>query len=59
MKSFEYFETEEQADAFIKTLTWSGAEPEKIITEEYGENNEIVGVVWIVYYFPRQLNKEV
>lgn len=55
MQSFEIFTTEEKAKEFITKLIWEGAEPEIEYTEEYGENDEVLGMVYVVYYYPPKM----
>lgn len=55
MQSFEIFETEKEAKDFITKLTWEEAEPEIVFTEEYGENNEVLGMIYVVYYYPPKM----
>lgn len=55
MKSFEIFYTEEQAKDFIKELTWDGANPEMVETEEYDDDNGTSEKCFVVYYIPPKM----
>lgn len=55
MKSVEIFYNKQDAVDFMNALTYDGAEPEMIQTEEYDDDNNTVENCFVVYYIPPKM----